>query len=423
MKKLNKKPIMLVATTLIALLVLTPLAHAGVVHFWWDNVYFVDGTVIDYAHPDHVYYGISPSSDWTRQGDDLHHHQINRDTSYGIVVGTVVIVEVLLLILFRHLPQTTTAYYVAGLGGIALATFVGVILDELFVDERGCMWLWIGRIFMTYLLENLDYLSGLYKEEAIATIISAFICYGYFRIGKVTFNDPLGIGDPSSDPPPRNLYISVNRAEAGTVSPPCGVHTYDYGEVVTVTAYPAVEWGFKFKWWILDGTPKAGQDVSWYNQITVTMDSDHTLQACFGVCGGSGCPTLFVWNGSSYESEGILNIHADSDITLQHEIENTLALENGFYNLQLREIENNTSHIDQVRLYAVDYEGEWHLCPLTYAIHNTLGKVKHTLRFDDSNRVDLKPTETISLKFAPPISYDKTVQFTFEINGYNMKIV
>jgi len=73
-----------------------------------------------------------------------------------------------------------------------------------------------------------------------------------------------------------------------------------------------------------------------------------------------------------------------------------------------------------VKLYAVDYEGEWHLCPLIYAYHNTLGKVKHTLRFDDNNRVDLEPTETIDLKFAQSIS--ETAYFTFEINGYNQKV-
>ena len=226
------------------------------------------------------------------------------------------------------------------------------------------------------------------------------------------------------DPPQYTLSISVNNAEGGTVDPAPGNHTYDYGEVETVTAYPNLEYGWWFNCWILDGVPKAGQDVSWYNQITVTMDSDHTLQAYFsyGTPGG-GCPTLFVWDGTDYESEGTLNIHADSDVTVQHEIENTLALEKGVYKLQLRELDNHTSHIDQVKLYAIDYKGEWHLCPLIYAYHNELGKVKQTLRFDDdSNRVDLKPTETISLKFAQSISYDKTVQFTFEINGYNMKM-
>jgi len=133
------------------------------------------------------------------------------------------------------------------------------------------------------------------------------------------------------------------------------------------------------------------------------------------------CPTLSIWNGTDYVEEGVLNIHAYSDITVQHEITQPLVPENGQYKLQLRELQNNTSHIDQVKLYAVDYEGEWHLCPLTYAYHNLLGNVKRTLRFDDDNRVDLKPTETIGLKFAQPLPYGETARFIFEINGYNMK--
>lgn len=138
--------------------------------------------------------------------------------------------------------------------------------------------------------------------------------------------------------------------------------------------------------------------------------------------GGGGCPTLFIWNGTSYVEEGVLDIHAESDVTVQHEIQNSLVLENGVYKLQLRELDEFTSHIDQVKLYAVDYKGKWNICPLTYAYHNELGKVKQTLLLDDSNRVDLEPTETIDLKFAPSIPYSQTAHFIFEINGYNMKV-
>jgi hypothetical protein len=137
--------------------------------------------------------------------------------------------------------------------------------------------------------------------------------------------------------------------------------------------------------------------------------------------GGGGCPTLFVWNGTDYTEEGVLDIHAESDVTVQHEIQNTLALENSVYKLQLRELDNFTSHIDQVKLYAIDNQGKWHLCPLTYAYHNELGKVTWKLRFDDSNRVELKPTEIIDLKFAPSRPYSETAYFIFEINGYNRK--
>jgi len=138
--------------------------------------------------------------------------------------------------------------------------------------------------------------------------------------------------------------------------------------------------------------------------------------------GGGGCPTLFIWDGTNYVEESLLNIHAESDVTVQHPIENTLAPENNVYKLQLRELDEHTSHIDQVKLYAVDYKGKGSLCPLTYAYHNELGKVKQTLLMDDSNRVDLEPTETIDLGFLQSMSYSQTAFFIFEINGYNSKV-
>jgi len=212
-------------------------------------------------------------------------------------------------------------------------------------------------------------------------------------------------------------YLDIQTSSGGTTIPAPGTYTYNYGSCVTVTA--SATSGYSFSYWILDGNQYHE------NPITVPMYSDHTLTAYFyyggGGGGGGGCPTLFVWNGTSYVEEGVLDIHAESDVTVQHQIQNILVLENGVYKLQLKELDNYTSHIDQVKLYAVDNQGEWHLCPLTYAYHNELGKVTWKLRFDDSNRVDLKPTETIDLKFAPSIAYSETAYFIFEINGYNQK--
>ncbi|MCK4439571.1 hypothetical protein KAU85_01175 [Candidatus Bathyarchaeota archaeon] len=75
-----------------------------------------------------------------------------------------------------------------------------------------------------------------------------------------------------------------------------------------------------------------------------------------------------------------------------------------------------------MKLYAVDDEEEWHLCPLIYAKHND-GYVTWKLLFDDEKRVDLAPTQIIDLKFLPSISYHKTAYFIFEINGYNPKFM
>lgn len=210
----------------------------------------------------------------------------------------------------------------------------------------------------------------------------------------------------------KQLYIHT-LSGGGTTDPVSGTYTHDYGEVVTATATASSDYMFDY-WWL------DNNEMVFDNPITITMTSNHTLDAYFrSTGGGGGCPTLFVWNGTAYAEEGLLDIHAESDITVQHIIQNALALENNVYNLLLYELDNHTSDIDQVKLYAVDYEGEWHLCPLTYAYHSELGKVKHILRFDDASRVDLKPTETINLKFGEPEC--EAAYFIFEINGYNLK--
>lgn len=133
------------------------------------------------------------------------------------------------------------------------------------------------------------------------------------------------------------------------------------------------------------------------------------------------CPTLFVWNGSEFVYETLLNIHAESDITLQHQIQQTLVPDGVFYKLQLRELDNFTSHIDQVKLYAVGSNGEWHTCPLILAEHNGTYVIRKLL-FDDDKRIDLAPSEIANLKFLPSIPNNETAYFIFEINGHNKKI-
>ena len=209
--------------------------------------------------------------------------------------------------------------------------------------------------------------------------------------------------------------LTISAGSHGTTSPKPGEYKYyPVGFVGGVWGRPYS--GYSFDYWVLDGATKSG------NPITVTMDSDHNLKAYFegdSSEGTLGCPTLFVWSGIDYADEGILDIHADSDVTVRHEIENPLDLEDGGYRVQLRELDNFTSHIDQVRLYAVDDEGEEYLCPLTHAYHSELDNVKHMLQFDDDTRVDLKPTERIDLRFGPPEC--QIEHFIFEINGYNPK--
>jgi len=183
------------------------------------------------------------------------------------------------------------------------------------------------------------------------------------------------------------------------------------------------------------GVKKVGPSTSIYYKLSSTDRAGAWTMRVYAISGfgqydfdisiqapaGAACPTLFVWNGTAYVMECVLNIHASSDVTVQHEITQSMVPENGLYKLQLRELDNYTSHIDQVKLYAVDENNTWHICPLIYAEHSELGPITLTLLLDDEWRVDLKPTQIISLKFLQTVPYNKTTHFIFEINGYNMK--
>jgi hypothetical protein len=173
--------------------------------------------------------------------------------------------------------------------------------------------------------------------------------------------------------------------------------------------YRRVYWLYTFEYW---------EDGSTNNTRIISAEDDMNLTAYYCEC---YCPTLFVWNGSEFVYETLLNIHAETDITVQHQIQQTLVLDGIFYKLQLRELDNFTSHIDQVKLYAVDQNGEWHTCPLTIAkLNGTYVTLK--LLFDDDRRVDLYPSQIIDLKFLPSIPYHETPYFIFEINGHNRKL-
>jgi hypothetical protein len=170
--------------------------------------------------------------------------------------------------------------------------------------------------------------------------------------------------------------------------------------------------------WHLEYTFDHWEDGSTNNPRSVPINNDKVVTAYYLVT----CPTLFVWNGSQYVYETLLDIHAESDVTVQHQIQQTLVRDGPFYKLQLRELDNFTSHIDQVKLYAVDRDEEWHTCPLIFAERNNTC-VTLKLLFDDDRRADLAPSETINLKFLPSISCSQTSHFIFEINGHNKKII
>jgi len=166
------------------------------------------------------------------------------------------------------------------------------------------------------------------------------------------------------------------------------------------------------KWaYTKDSSVNVGLDCGWVDYVEWPNTG--------GGGGGGGCPTLFVWNGEQYVKEAVIDDHASEDITVQWTIQNTPVPDGDSYKLSLRELDTFTTHIDCVKLYAVDTAGKWRETPLTKAIHSELGNVKQQLLLDDANRVDITPNQTIELKF--PVLDIQVAYFIFEINSYNMK--
>lgn len=87
---------------------------------------------------------------------------------------------------------------------------------------------------------------------------------------------------------PGTRILTISTTPGGTTyNPSPGVHTYDYGTMLAVSAVS--EPNYAFDYWLLDGVKKYG------SAITITMDSDHSLKACFyyvGHGGGGGGPWL-----------------------------------------------------------------------------------------------------------------------------------
>jgi len=216
------------------------------------------------------------------------------------------------------------------------------------------------------------------------------------------------------------LYLSAS--SGGTTNPAPGNYGYDYGSSVTVTA--SAYSGYYFNHWNLDGA------TDYDSPITVTMNSDHTLTAYFqysdggGGGGGGGCPTLFVWNGNGYVDYGVINIHNPSGEDIVREVPvrvEDVGINNHRSKFRLREgwegLNFSESVIDQVKLYAVDSQGNRHLCPLISAEHSSLGNVLPQLLLSDDYRAQMLLLETVDLTFIVP--WQNIQGFTFAIEGCN----
>jgi hypothetical protein len=219
-----------------------------------------------------------------------------------------------------------------------------------------------------------------------------------------------------------SLTISMYDGDSGTTQPSAGTHTYYGSDKVTMTAYPST--GHYFTFWRIDGA------YYYSNPVSVFINYRNHAVVCYMYhYGGGGCPTLFVWNGSDYECEGLLDIHNPEGIDVH--TEHTLVAKphpfQGTYLLNLVEHPQTISHIDQVKLYAVLQNGKAIRLPLVWAYHSQEGNVLPQLLFSDDQRTDTKgadhndgTNQNIQLRFLALPHYLAVASLVFHIEGNNM---
>jgi len=144
--------------------------------------------------------------------------------------------------------------------------------------------------------------------------------------------------------------------------------------------------------------------------------------------GGGGCPILYVYNGSEYACEGLLDIHNSDciDIVRNHTLISSPVPVNGLLRMSLVEHPQTDSHIDQVKLYAVLENNMEVPLPLIWAWHSDDGFVLPQLLLSDDWRTETVgadnnngTSQSIDLRFMalPPRIHVKT--YVFQIEGYN----
>jgi len=161
------------------------------------------------------------------------------------------------------------------------------------------------------------------------------------------------------------------------------------------------------------------------NPRTISVLDDMNITAFYN--GTYLCPTLYVWNGTQYLEDGVLDVRSPEgiDTVVNHALINAPMLtQNQKYRLKLIESTYNLSEsfIDQVRFYVIDEDGVWHESNLASATHSTNGDVIATLLYSDDIRVYVLPQQEIVLEFTKTsVSEDEIAGYVFMIEGYNPK--
>ena len=508
------KCLTILTLVLLASLLLTP-AQATLTRYIWDNVHFMEGRDdehdIKYPHPDRDYYDISRYTSWSIRGTKLYHEQMDH-TSSQTAGGSVVLVCGAIGTAIALIIGPPYGAAIGIVAGVALGV-IAVITNLEMQDEEGCIWWWISGVAVDWLKENDEMLGQMAITNPIGMyylILDNLLFRGYLRLGSVTLWDAIDAGNPS--PPTRKLYIYTS--SGGTTDPAPGTYTYDYGSSVTVnaTAYS----GYYFNYWLLGGVTK------YDNPITVTMNSDHVLEAHFNsppntpsltgptsghasvyytykACAtdpdgdsvkytfywgdgytttgyyasgvevsrshswgtgiysvkvmatdvygaykyslsltvtistggdGGGCPMLYVYDGTEYFCEGLLDIHNPEgiDVVYEHTLVSTPQRVNGAYLMRLTEHPQTHSYIDQVKLYAILEDKTVIELPLIWAWHSEDGNVLPQLLHSDEWKADTLgadhnngTSQSIDLKFAAQSSNLEIVGFVFQIEGNNIE--
>lgn len=141
---------------------------------------------------------------------------------------------------------------------------------------------------------------------------------------------------------------------------------------------------------------------------------------------GGECPMLSVYDGQKYNSQGLLDIHAESDVITSRVLNVTPARILGTYEFCLTEHQQTISHINQVKLFATLTDGETIQLPLIYAIHSQWGDVYPQLFSNDNSRAvevgadwNSGLSQSIFLGFLALPSWLHATSYTFVIQGHN----
>ena len=226
-----------------------------------------------------------------------------------------------------------------------------------------------------------------------------------------------------------NLWGSATTEGAGSIGIPNDLAVNHDGHHVKILVRVHVYW-INYALWPY----QEDYEVNFVLGDDIPSDTDCWLtvqrgDATFSVIpnsggGGGGCPTLFVWNGNGYVDYGVINIHnhTGEDVIREVPIQSQdVCINSHKAKFRLREgwegLNFSESVIDQVKLYAVDSQGNRYLCPLISAEHSRLGNVLLRLLLSDDYRAQMLLLETVDLTFIVP--WQNIQGFTFAIEGCN----